>query len=89
MKTALLIFSLFMICLPAHAESFKVQREVRIEPNRSCSLEDFSSLDRAKKFMAESGGELFRDQDTHIYRVIKCNFDINDRVLMVFRMTDG
>jgi hypothetical protein len=83
MKTIAFTTLFVFVCLSSYAEPYQVQKEVRVEPSRSCSLEEFSSRESGQKYAAQNGGELFRDQDTGEYRVVKCNFDIADRVLIV------
>ena len=58
-------------------------QEVRVRQSNRCSLEEFSSKENAEQYIAQHGGELFRDQDAPIYRVVKCKFDIADRVIVV------
>jgi hypothetical protein len=88
MKTTLLTITLSLVCLLSQAEPYQVQKEVRVEQSQTCSLEEFSSRDKAQSYAARNGGELFRDQDTGEYRVVKCNFNIADRVLIVSNLND-
>ena len=87
-KTILLTITFTLVCLLSKAEPYEVQKEVRVEQSQSCSLEEFSSRENAEKYIAQNGGELIRDQDTRLYRVVKCNFNIDDRVLIVSNMNE-
>jgi hypothetical protein len=85
MKTVILTITLSSVCLISHAAGSYLERpqEVRVRQTNSCSMEDFSSKENAEKYIAEHGGELFKDQDTNVYRAVKCRFGINDRVVVV------
>ncbi len=88
MRTPLLTSALCCFCLTSHAAGSYLEKpqEVRVRQTNSCSLEDFSSKENAEKYIAEHGGELFKDQDTNIYRAVKCKFGIDDRVVVVSDM---
>jgi hypothetical protein len=90
MKIAFLTITLSLVCLSSSAGSYLERpQEVHVRQSNSCSLEEFSSKENAEKYIAQHGGELYRDQDTHVYRAVKCKFTIDDRVLVVTSMNES
>ena len=89
MRTMFSAIILILICLTVNADPYEEQLAAHVPSRNLCSLEEFSSQENARKYIAQNGGELFKDQDTHRYQAIKCEQNIIGRVFIVSQMNDN
>jgi hypothetical protein len=90
MKIPLLTLTFSLTCALSYAGSYlEKPQETRVRQSNSCTLEEFSSREAAERYIAQHGGEVYRDQDELTYRTVKCKFDISDRVSILSSLDES
>jgi hypothetical protein len=90
MRILWLTILLALGCTTANADVYDLQKEVSIPQKNYCAVENFSDRKRALQYITQHGGEIFTDQDSPTtFRVVQCNFNLGDRVVIVSSMMDN